>query len=295
MSYKNNGMHEVRSSIHFVFPLAGPSGFASISLACFLLSVSLSTLRIRSDIMNFSKAVRFADVEEHIKSPKIDPTSAPNNVVHIVVPRYADHNSPSPSVSTVAFSDFESEYTRTPSPPSSRSTSPITPTSPAPGPSPLTNSVSDPDVHAIHPALAAPHPILVFDVSLPPSLQDLDAALLSQPASHSAKPVEIYCDGFPWRMVIQNHDPVHRRITVSDILERVHETTQKPVTDDELFRARKRGGEISVQMVMDAHLHRDPKGHQQLKRLDFLRGRNRFAGMEIIDSDKNHWRLHLAD
>jgi len=95
-------------------------------------------------------------------------------------------------------------------------------------------------------------------------------------------------------MSIQSHNPVHRRITVSDILERVHETMQKPVTENELERARKKGGDTSVQMVRDAHAHRDPKGHQKMKRLDFLMGRNRFAGLEVFDADKNHWRLHVV-
>ena len=106
--------------------------------------------------------------------------------------------------------------------------------------------------------------------------------------------MEIYCDGFPWRISVQSHDPIYYRITVSDILERVHETMQKPVTENELERARKKGGEVSVRMVRDAHVHRDPDGHQKLKRLDFLLGRNRFAGLEVSDPDKNHWRLHVT-
>jgi len=244
--------------------------------------------------MNSAKAVRFADVEEHIKSAKVDATSAPNNVVHIVAPRYVNYTFPSPTMNTVAFSDFESEHTRTPSTPSSVTMPSITPPSRPPGSLPYTQSNTNLEAHPIHPALAAPRPLLIFDVSLPPSLQDLDAVLLSQYASDSAKPVEIYCDGFPWRISVQSHDPIYRRITVSDILERVHETMQKPVTENELERARKRGGETSVQMVRDVHARRDPNGHQKMKRLDFLLGRNRFAGLEVSDADRNHWRVHVA-
>jgi len=278
----------------FLFYFFGlfPSRFS-----CLLVSlspvVSFSTSRTRSDIM-IAKGVRFADVEEHIKSPKIDATPTPNNVVHIVVPRYTNYTFPSPTMSTVAFSDFESEYTRTPSTPPSNNMPSITPPSRSPGSLPYTQSITNLEAHPIHPALAAPRPLLIFDVSRPPSLQDLDTVLLSQPASPSAKPVEIYCDGFPWRMFLQSHDPVHRRITVSDILERVHETMQKPVTNNELERARKRGGEVSVQPVRDAHTRRDPNGHQKMKRLDFLLGRNQFMGLEVSDADRNHWRLHVA-
>jgi len=82
-------------------------------------------------------------------------------------------------------------------------------------------------------------------------------------------------------------------ITVGCVLERVHDTKQTAVTDQELHQARSKTGDATIWAVEETYLRRDPDGRERAKHVDFLVGKTRFSGPELLDPELNRWRFYV--
>lgn len=232
------------------------------------------------------KSVRFADEEEHFE------VLDTNFDRHIVVP--------SPSATTVTFSDYDYEHIMTPSTPTLSSIS--LPSPDTLSPISFTSAEFSPPIHPVvlvphpfglvHPAIAYPQPLIFLTFTLPPTLQHFDRNLLYQHATPTIpKSMEILTQGFPWRIVVY---PAHGAayVTIGDIMERIYLSMHKEVTEEEFQLSRQRVGDKAVEEVIRRWRKRDPQGLQRIKRIDYLMGKTTFRGLEPLNPDSGQWRMH---
>ncbi|KZT69116.1 hypothetical protein DAEQUDRAFT_636057, partial [Daedalea quercina L-15889] len=146
----------------------------------------------------------------------------------------------------------------------------------------------------IHPALAAPHTALSWDLVSSPSAamilstsgmpSSLHPSLLSEPATHPGLPsLTIICDMLPWSLSVT---PSRTHVvTVGDVLHTLYRMLRTAVTETELgvlpsdtqmrvhsaFHARHK-------LLPDSRSRAEEK-RKGVKRVDFLMDLRRFAGL----------------
>lgn len=169
----------------------------------------------------------------------------------------------------------------------------------------------------IHPALAAPHTALSWDLITSPSAATIPTAygspsplhpsLLAEPATHPGIPsLTVICDMLPWSVSIT---PARTHVvTVGDVLYALYRMLRIAVTETELgvlppetqtrvhtaFHARHK-------MLADARARAEEK-QKGVKRVDFLLDFRRFAGLSLVMSGAalngkglgEVWALQLA-
>ncbi|EPS98262.1 hypothetical protein FOMPIDRAFT_59060 [Fomitopsis schrenkii] len=169
----------------------------------------------------------------------------------------------------------------------------------------------------IHPALAAPHTALAWDLITSPSAaavptargspSPLHPSLLAEPATHPGLPsLTVICDMLPWSVSIT---PARTHVvTVGDVLYALYRMLRIAVTETELgvlppetqtrvhtaFHTRHK-------MLADARARAEEK-QKGVKRVDFLLDFRRFAGLSIVLSGAalngkglgEVWALQLA-
>ncbi|KAF9218687.1 hypothetical protein BS17DRAFT_519974 [Gyrodon lividus] len=163
---------------------------------------------------------------------------------------------------------------------------------------------------AIHPLLAF-HPCVapvIYDTSLPPhtlapnvhaSPHNLPASVVDEPATQpSMHTITLVNDRLPWRLTIP---PSKHFVSVRDLLEALYCFLRHPVLASEYNTLPTQQIKDEVAIAFHARCGRAPSKeaaaeqyHKGLKRVDFLRGRNRFMGLSSTKLGPDVWVLNLA-
>ena len=223
--------------------------------------------------MRSSRIVRFLDDEGHI----IDgtPGGASPDLDHAAI----DPNAEPPTDTTSAVTDTHTE--------------PALATPLLVAQTNITVTPASPTDYLVHPALAFNSlDLITFNLSQPIDRHEIGDLVLFQDAVSIFGPMEIVCESLPWAIAVTpQRDETH--VTVNDVLEELYSIMQKTVTAQELQRATSQSDDAFIQTVIRAWKDRDPQQHGWTKRLDFLLGKNHFAGLDLDDFDTNRWRLHV--
>ncbi|TFK39187.1 hypothetical protein BDQ12DRAFT_682316 [Crucibulum laeve] len=200
--------------------------------------------------------------------------------------------SPSPSNSTLS-SDGHSSPLRHP-------TSPLR--TPFQRTIPLTQEYVD-GYLAITPVLGwtAAGPNFVFNMLDAPTLSGLRLTRSVYESSATVPPLlslTIRCKYMPWKLIIKPSSG-NRYVTVEDVLVKLHELLDRPVTEAEYNREPKdRQRDIAAQYFQRCARSGDEiiitkEEAKGVKRIDFLQGRHRFAGLDNTQEGPHIWRLHV--
>ena len=231
------------------------------------------------------KRVHFAEDLERTPSPSYSstPPASPMLMTPPTLPNdiYTPRAQPSSPFLTSSPASSRRTHARTPSPL-------YLPAAMLVIPHPTLSTSSHPGLHGI--------PSFIWDVTLPLNALALPAfttqfaftpAAYAEPATKPALPeIVLRYEGFPWKMIVrprQSSQAYPAHVTVYDLLQEVYRNLQQPVTREEYNRtpAHMRA---EVDTAYYARCDRtgfpDREVHKGVKRVDFLRGKTTFRGIE---------------
>lgn len=147
-------------------------------------------------------------------------------------------------------------------------------------------------------------PRLIFDVSLPfeavttntsPPIC-LSKPCLFEPATYPGTPhLRINCSNFPW--ILDIICKTTNFVTVFDVLSQLYTSLRLTVSAEE-YDAESYQSQRQIATAFHQRVNRDPwtssvEEKKGLKRVDFLRGRNRFMGLSRTQLGKEVWLLNV--
>ncbi|KAF7327121.1 hypothetical protein MKEN_00288400 [Mycena kentingensis (nom. inval.)] len=151
------------------------------------------------------------------------------------------------------------------------------------------------------------HPLIQYDIALPPStmtsIAPLPSSVLHEPATYPpTQSMTIVSSHLPWGITVTASAQGYGAfITVADVLAVLHTSLRTRVSKDEYERL---GSHRLMRRVSDAYTERYMRlrGHRGyaeektggLRRVDFLMGQTRFRGLSPSTSQPDVWRFHVA-
>ncbi|KZT24798.1 hypothetical protein NEOLEDRAFT_394417 [Neolentinus lepideus HHB14362 ss-1] len=167
----------------------------------------------------------------------------------------------------------------------------------------------------LHPSIThhAQYPSIFFDMSLPPTVENVPIDASAVPDAHPASKVftaqavhpplsamVLRSDKLPWGIEVRSSEDYDHLLGVSDVLQCIYRSFQLPVTVDELA-ALDAGRSFHVQAAYRARCNRcqTPKEYEEekqvgVRRIDFLMGRHMFGGLSADSRNgSGAWILHI--
>lgn len=154
----------------------------------------------------------------------------------------------------------------------------------------------------------SPNLPIIYDLSVPPSFirshedRPLTTSVLAEAATtaHPAS-LKLISHHLPWTLVVV---PIHSSphpdpfVTVADILKTLYTALRLPVTPAEYDALPSIEAKFRVVAAYEDRCRQaggayDEEKRKGVKRIDFLMGRNRFAGLSAIPAQGDTWLLHV--